>query len=52
VAAGRRLDEPAGYIGCDRDDNQIYLAAFLEFLLIISNVGTAVVLYSIARRRN
>lgn len=46
------LDDPAGYIAGDRKDTQIYLGAFLEFLLILANVGTAVVLYPIARRQN
>jgi len=46
------LDDPAGYIAGGGKDNQIYLAVFLELLLIISNVGTAVVLYPIARRQN
>jgi hypothetical protein len=46
------LDDPAGYIGGDGKDNQIYLGAFLEFLLVLANVGTAVVLYPIARRQN
>ena len=46
------LDDPAGYIAGDGKDNQIYLGAFLEFLLVVSNVGTAVVLYPIARRQN
>src|ERR687897_1197834 len=46
------LDDPAGYIAGDGNDNQIYLGAFLEFLLILANVGTAVVLYPIARRQN
>ena len=46
------LDDPAGFIAGGGEDNQIYLAAFLEFLLVISNVGTAVVLYPIARRQN
>jgi hypothetical protein len=46
------LDDPAGYIAGDGKDNQIYLGAFLELLLIISNVGTAVVLYPIVRRQN
>lgn len=36
----------------DGKDNQIYLGAFLEFLLILTNAGTAVVLYPIARRHN
>jgi uncharacterized protein DUF4386 len=46
------LDDPAGYIAGGGKDNQIYLGAFLELLLILSNVGTAVVLYPIARRQN
>jgi Domain of unknown function (DUF4386) len=46
------LDDPAGYIAGGGKDNQIYLGAFLELLLIIANVGTAVVLYPIARRQN
>ena len=46
------LDDPAAYVAGDGKDNQIYLGAFLELLLIISNVGTAVVLYPIARRQN
>jgi Domain of unknown function (DUF4386) len=46
------LDDPAGYITGDGKDNQIYLGAFLEFLLVITNVGTATVLYPIARRQN
>jgi Domain of unknown function (DUF4386) len=46
------LDDPAGYIAGGGKDNQIYLGALLELLLIIANVGTAVVLYPIARRQN
>jgi hypothetical protein len=46
------LDDPAGYIAGGGKDSQIYLGAFLDFLLIIANVGTAVVLYPIARRQN
>lgn len=46
------LDNPAGYIAGSGNDNQIYLAVLLELLLIITNVGTAVVLYPIARRQN
>ena len=46
------LDDPAGYIAGGGKDSQIYLGAFLEFLLILANVGTAVVLYPIARRQN
>lgn len=46
------LDDPVGYVAGGGKDNQIYLGAFLELLLIIANVGTAVVLYPIARRQN
>ena len=46
------LDDPAGYIAGGGKDNQIYLGAFLEFFLVITNVGTAVALYPIARRQN
>ena len=46
------LDDPDGYIAGGGKDNQIYLGALLELLLVISNVGTAVVLYPIARRQN
>ncbi len=46
------LDDPAGYIAGGGKDNQIYLGAFLELLLIIANVATAVVLYPIVRRQN
>ena len=46
------LDSTAGYIAGGGKGNQIYLGAFLELLLVISNVGTAVVLYPIARRQN
>jgi hypothetical protein len=46
------LDDPAGYIAGGGKDSQIYLGAILELLLVLSNVGTAVVLYPIARRQN
>jgi hypothetical protein len=45
------LDDPAGYIAGGGKDNQIYLGVLLELLLIIANIGTAVVLYPIARRQ-
>ena len=45
-------DDPAGYIAEGGNENQIYLAVLLEFALILANVGTAVVLYPIARRQN
>jgi hypothetical protein len=46
------LDDPVGYITGDGKDNQIYLGALLEFFLIVTAVGTAVVLYPIARRQD
>lgn len=46
------LDDPAGYIAGAGDDNRIYLGALLEMLLIVANVGTAVVLFPILRREN
>jgi hypothetical protein len=46
------LDDPAGYIAGDGEDNQIFLGAFLELLLIIANIGTAVVLFPVLRRQN
>ena len=46
------LDDPAGYIAGGGKDTQIYLGALLELLLIIANVGTAVVVFPILRRQN
>lgn len=46
------LADPAGYIAHGGSDTQVYLAVLLEFLLIIANIGTAVVLYPIVRRQN
>jgi hypothetical protein len=46
------LDDPAGYIAGAGADNRIFLGAFLELLLIIANVGTAVVLFPILKRQN
>ena len=46
------LPDPAGYIAGAGQGGRIYLGAFLEFLLILANLGTAVVLYPIARRRH
>jgi Domain of unknown function (DUF4386) len=46
------LDDPAAYIAGGGKDNQIYLGVLLELLLIIANVGTAVVVYPILRRQN
>ena len=45
------LDDPAAYIAGGGKDNQIYLGVLLEVLLIIANVGTAVVVYPILSAR-
>jgi hypothetical protein len=46
------LDDPGGYIAGAGADNRIFLGAFLELLLIVANIGTAVVLFPILRRQN
>jgi Domain of unknown function (DUF4386) len=46
------LDDPARYIAGGGEDNQIYLGVLLELLLIIANIGTAVVVFPILRRQN
>jgi hypothetical protein len=46
------FDDPAGFIGGDGTLGWLYFAIVLEFFLVLSNVGTGVVLYPIARRQN
>jgi hypothetical protein len=46
------LDDPAGYIAGAGSDNRIFLGAFLELLLIIANVASAVVLFPILKRQS
>jgi hypothetical protein len=46
------LDDPVGYIAGAGHDTQILFAALLELLLIIANIGTAVVIFPILRRQN
>ena len=46
------LDDPAGYIAGGGHDNQIFLGALLELLLILANIGTAVIVFPILRRQN
>jgi Domain of unknown function (DUF4386) len=45
------LDDPVRYIAGSGHDTRILFGAFLELLLIISNIGTAVVIVPIMRRR-
>src|ERR1700742_4169010 len=46
------LDHPVAYIAGAGHDTQILFAALLELLLIIANIGTAVVIFPILRRQN
>ena len=46
------LDDPRGYIAGAGADNRIYFGALLELILIIANIGTAVVLIPILKRQN
>ena len=46
------LRTPEAYIAGAGHDTQVLLAALLELLLIIANIGTAVVIVPILRRQN
>jgi hypothetical protein len=46
------LDDPARYIAGAGAEHRIFLGAFLEMLLIVANIGTAVVLFPILKRQN
>jgi hypothetical protein len=46
------LRDPAGYIAGGGHDKRILLGALLELLLIVANVGTAVVIVPIMRRKS
>jgi hypothetical protein len=48
---GPVLNHPEAYIAGPGHDKQILLGALLELLLIIANIGTAVVIVPIVRRR-
>jgi hypothetical protein len=45
------LRHPLAFIAGSTNVNQIYLGAFLELLLLLANIGTAVVIVPIMRRR-
>jgi hypothetical protein len=45
------LDDPVGYIAGAGHDTRIFFGAFLELLLIVANIGTAVVIVPIMRRK-
>ena len=46
------LRHPVSYIAGAGHDKQVLFGAFLELLLIIANIGTAVVIFPIVRRQN
>jgi Domain of unknown function (DUF4386) len=46
------LDDPVAYIAGGGQNSQILLGVLLELLLIIANIGTAVVIFPIVRRQN
>jgi len=46
------LDDPVGYIAGSGQNNQILFGVLLELLLIIANIGTAVVIFPIVRRQS
>ena len=47
---GPLLDEPRYIVGGGTADNSVFLGASLELILIIANIGTAVVLFPILKR--
>lgn len=46
------LDDPVGYIAGAGHDHRIFLGVLLELLLILANIGTAVVILPIVRRQS
>ena len=46
------LDDPIGYIAGAGHDNRIFFGVLLELLLIIANIGTAVVIFPIVKRQS
>ena len=46
------LDDPVGYIAGAGQNNQILFGVLLELLLIIANIGTAVVIFPIVKRQS
>jgi hypothetical protein len=49
---GPLLDDPRYIVGGGAADNGLALGALLELILIIANIGTAVVLYPVVKRVN
>ena len=49
---GPVLDDPGGYVTGAGEDNRILFGGFLELLLIVANVGTALALFPVLRWQN
>jgi hypothetical protein len=49
---GSLLDDPRYIVGGSAADNGVSVGALLELILIIANIGTAVVLYPVVKRVN
>ena len=52
VLYGPLTDNPAGYVTGAGADTRVFVGAFLELLLIITNIGCATVLFPLLRRQN
>lgn len=46
------LDDPVGYIAGAGHDNRILFGVLLELLLIIANIGTAIVIFPVVKRQS
>jgi hypothetical protein len=46
------LDDPVGYVANGGSNTRIYFGALLELLLIIANIGTAIVVYPLLKRQS
>ncbi|MFL5920037.1 MAG: DUF4386 family protein [Gaiellaceae bacterium] len=46
------LDHPVAYVTGAGADERIFFGALMELLLVIANIGTAVVLFPILRRQD
>ena len=52
VLYGPLTDNPGGYITGAGADTRVFLGAFLELMLILTNIGCAVVLFPLLKRQN
>jgi hypothetical protein len=46
------LDDPVGFVANGGSDTRIFFGASLELLLIVANIGTAVVVYPLLKRQS